>query len=118
MVSAAIIFVFIDRQTERVENAIGDVISSHTVVYEIRGTADSGLVTWMNAQGGIEQEQARIPFSKTYQMQYGDILSISVQNSEVEGTVICRIKVDGAVVKQSESSGAYVIAMCSGVVGE
>ena len=28
------------------------------------------------------------------------------------------IKVDGAVVKQSESSGAYVIAMCSGVVGE
>jgi hypothetical protein len=39
---------------------------------------------------------------------------VSGQNATEYGTVTCRIKVDGNVVSQNTSSGAYSIATCSG----
>lgn len=75
-------------------------------------------LTYINATGGIEQISSyMLPWNQVIVVPPGTFTSISVQNtSNVTANVTCQITVDGAVVKQSTSSGAYVIASCSGAV--
>ena len=89
-------------------------VSSYKVKYEITGTATSVSITLSNAQGGTEQGDYKVPFSKTFTFSPGDFVYISAQNNNDHGTVICKIYVDGVEVKSSTSTGAYVIATCSG----
>ncbi len=49
-------------------------------------------------------------------MTSGQFFYISAQNHEDKGTVTCTVEVDGQVVSINTSSGAYVIASCSGTV--
>ncbi|MBW8010875.1 MAG: hypothetical protein FVQ83_06495 [Chloroflexi bacterium] len=91
--------------------------STHTVVYEIEGTANRVSLTYENETGGTEQRDSNVPFKKTYIMEGGDFAYISAQNLGEFGTVTCKITVDGEDWKESTSSGAYVIATCSGMVG-
>jgi hypothetical protein len=88
--------------------------STHTIKYVIVGSASSGSITYTNAQGGTEQMDVQLPFSKTFEMQPGSFVYISVQNQSDSGNVICAIDVDGIEVRTSTSTAAYGIATCSG----
>lgn len=87
-----------------------------SVRYEITGTAKRVSVTYSNAEGGTEQGDYKVPFSRTFAMRQGDFAYISAQNGGKSGTVTCQIFFNGVVVKTSTSQGAYKIASCDGSV--
>lgn len=94
---------------------------THEVLYE--ATADSytgggrsGLVTAQTV-AGTTQGTGLLPFSDTIRdFHRGDFVYISVQNQQPAGSVTCRITVDGTVVSENTSTGAYAIATCQGKV--
>jgi hypothetical protein len=92
--------------------------ASQVVFYRIagQGTA-SASVTYQNQTGGSEQrDEVSLPW--TYELgRMGDGRSfayISAQNKGRSGCITAQIVVAGAVVKQSQSCGEYVIATASG----
>lgn len=88
-----------------------------TITYRIGGTARSASLTYINASGGTEQQQAvRVPWQQQFSARRGQFVSISAQNQGDAGSVTCEILVDGVVLKRSTSDGAYTIASCSGSV--
>ena len=92
--------------------------TSYQVTYRVTGspgaTAD---VTYENEGGnGEQQDGVRLPWTKTYQMEYGDFMYISAQIL-IDGRIKCEIMVDGKVAETAESTGRYVIASCSGSAG-
>jgi hypothetical protein len=88
-----------------------------SVTYKISGTARSASLTYTNASGGIEQKEAvRLPWEQSFSARSGQFVSISAQNQGSSGTVTCEILLNGVVVKQSTSTGAYTIAACNGSV--
>jgi len=89
---------------------------SRVVTYEIGGTTDRASLTLSNASGGTEQIEVRVPWTKAFSMEQGDFAYISGQNDRDNGSITCKILVDYQLYKVSESSGAYVIASCSGSV--
>jgi hypothetical protein len=92
-----------------------DVDASCSVVYSVGGTASSASLTLTNASGNTEQlESVSIPWTRTLTMPCGDFVYVSAQNNGASGSVTCRITSDGASIETAESSGAYVIATCSG----
>ena len=50
----------------------------------------------------------------THEFGPGEFVYISAQNEGEYGSVTCRITVDGVVVSENTSSGAYGIATCEG----
>ena len=90
---------------------------SYSVEYKVSGSANSASITYSNAQGGTEQQKINLPWSKSFTVTSGSFLYISAQNEGDSGSVTCQILVNGSVYKTSTSSGAYVIADCSGSAG-
>lgn len=89
--------------------------STFAVEYRITGTAPSVDVTYQNASGGTEQRHSvRLPFSFKFTAAEGQFLYISAQNDGQSGSVVCQILLNDVEQKRSESSGAFVIADCSG----
>jgi hypothetical protein len=86
------------------------------VVYEVSGSARSASLTIQNEQGGTEQMTVALPWSRSMSVQPGAFVYVSAQNQDGSGSVTCDIKVDGVSLQSSTSSGAYVIAGCSGSV--
>lgn len=90
-----------------------DEPSDPKVTYKISGTANSALITYMNASGNIAQENnARVPWKKTFKQGVSH-LSVSAQNKG-GGTITCEILIDGERFKKTTSKGDYAIAECSG----
>ncbi|MBA7588225.1 hypothetical protein ES708_30277 [subsurface metagenome] len=85
------------------------------IIYEITGSATRVNVTLYNASGGTEQyTNVYLPHRYEYFWFPGDFLYISAQNQGEYGTVTVRIYWNNHLVKESFSSGAYVIASASG----
>lgn len=96
---------------------------TRTVTYRIGGTAQGVDITMENAMGNTEQAQGKaVPLHNSttgtegvsFEARPGQYLYISAQNTGATGTVTCVIDVDGVVIETATSSGAYVIASCSG----
>jgi len=85
-------------------------IARPAVVYAISGTAKQVQITYVNRQGGTQQETAALPWSFGFQGVDKAQLYVSAQNQGPDGSVIVTITVDGLTKKSSSSSGAYVIA--------
>lgn len=94
---------------------------TYTIEYIVtHSTAGDISLTYENATGGTEQLETRASggeWRQTYRLPVGAFAYISVQNKEDNGTVSCSIMQNGLLWKTSTSSGAYVIATCSGSVG-
>jgi hypothetical protein len=87
----------------------------HRVDYQVEGCQAD--LTYTSAEGATEQQRdAQLPWSQTLTAPSGFFAYISAQNTCDYGTVDCRIRLDGNTVKYAESTGAYVIASCSGRV--
>jgi hypothetical protein len=92
--------------------------STYTVIYRVSGTAKTVDLTYENDSGNTEQRSnVELPWQRTYEMEPGSFLYVSAQNQGETGSVKCEIVVDGDVEERASSSGAYVIATCSGSVG-
>jgi hypothetical protein len=97
--------------------AVAPASSKPSVTYYVTGSASSVSVTYQNGTGGTEQRDAvSLPWNATFDMDEGDFVYLAAQNQGDSGTVTCSIRADGQLVKQSTSTGAYVIASCSGSV--
>ena len=96
----------------------GSSRASLRVLYEVEGTADSVSLTY-STSSGTEQHDSRLPLMNTegtsgvgHVGSAGESLYVAAQNRGDVGTVTCRIKLDGVVVSENTSSGAYGIAQC------
>jgi hypothetical protein len=97
-------------------------VCSHDVVYHAGGTATTASLTLTNETDGTEQVTTGVPvMNKTGtdglhlgRLPCGTFVYISAQNQDTPGTISCEITADGVTIEQAESSGAYVIASCSG----
>ena len=84
------------------------------VEYKITGTASKVFVTLNNASGGTEQfDNVSVPHTYTFETFDDWFLYVSAQNLGDWGSVTVTIYLNGALVKTSTSSGAYVIATAS-----
>jgi hypothetical protein len=77
------------------------------------------LVTYVNANGNILQEEAGVssPWSKVLtDVPEGTYVSISAQNSASVGGVLCSVTVDGQIRDSGLSQGGYVICTAHATV--
>lgn len=84
------------------------------VEYLIEGSAYSANLTLRNESGGTEQIAVQLPWKKSFTAKRGSFVYISAQNNSVVGNISVSIKLNGAVVKASQSSAEYGIASASG----
>lgn len=92
---------------------------TYTVTYWVKGTADSASLTYNNQDGNTEQKsEVDVPWHLKFEAEHGQFLYISAQNNGESGTIKTQIIVDGDVIAESESEGAYVIASCDASAGE
>lgn len=90
--------------------------SSGRVIYEVTGASRASNITWMTGKGMsmAQVSSARLPWRQEVQAS-GEgffVPTLTAQNSG-SGTLTCRITVDGAVVAEVTSEGAYAVAMCA-----
>lgn len=89
------------------------------VNYQADGMGLTGTITYTTPTGQQQGEvklplvdAANSPGITFTDFAPGSFLYISIQNQEEAGSVSCAIKVNGKVVSENKSSGAYVIATC------
>lgn len=86
------------------------------VRYEVSGTAATINVTYRNATGAVEQRDVQGSWSYELQTKQGQLVTLRVTNRTASGTVACRVLVDGVVLKEGESEGAWKFVDCSGLI--
>lgn len=93
----------------------GGGLFSADIEYVVEGTAKSVFITVATADGGTAQATVNVPW-RSPKNRFNDkaFVYISAQNQGSTGTVIAKILSDGKVIKETVSSGAYVIATASG----
>ncbi len=91
-------------------------VQTHAIRFEVDGTAAQIGVTYRNATGALEQRDIQGPWSMELQAKTGTLLTLRAVNKTNTGTVYCRILIDGQVFKEGESSGAFKVVDCSGLV--
>lgn len=118
VILAAIIIPMVSRSSTPATSA-ADTSSGSQVIYEVLGTARTAEVT-SSTNSGTEQHTVAIPMQNqggtegvTFTADSGQSLYISAQNQQESGSVECIITVDGDVVSDNTSDGAYAIAQCS-----
>lgn len=89
---------------------------NHTVRYEIGGTADNIAITYRNATNATETANVNPPWTLEFQVQTFTQVSLVAQNLTQDGSVSCRIIVDGRVVSEGESPGAFKRVRCNSLV--
>ncbi|MFC5268407.1 hypothetical protein ACFPJ1_40410 [Kribbella qitaiheensis] len=99
---------------------------SPKVVFYGEGTGTSGAAVTMKTEtGGTIQLDVSLPIRNaetgelgmmSERFKRGDFLYISAQNKGEAGSITCRIEVNGKVIDEATSSGAYKIASCQGKV--
>lgn len=82
----------------------------HKVVLEVEGkggAASVGTLTYMVKFDLKQESGVGLPYIKEVSAEDPYPLSLIAQNAGQEGSVTCRIKVDGKVVREAASSGPY-----------
>jgi Mycobacterium membrane protein len=92
-------------------------IANAHVRYEIDGPAWAGFVTFTTARHGlaVPETPIQLPWRTEFDASRGFIPTITAQNAG-NGSISCRISVDGAVVSEVTSDGTHGVATCTGNV--
>lgn len=93
------------------------------VLYEVTGTTRSAFMT-MNLPMGTAEFAIRVPMvgvvMKTpglhIPFEHGSSAYLTAQSKQGQGTVTCRISVDGVVIAENTATGPYTLATCRGTV--
>lgn len=89
---------------------------TYNVRYEVSGTASTIRATYTNATGATEQRDVQGSWSLDLQVDAGKFLILRAVNPTAEGTVRCRLLIDGQVFKEGESTGGFKFVDCSGML--
>jgi len=94
-----------------------------TLVYEVTGTSTDASVTYSTFDGstaGTEQATAQaLPFTKELQVQTGGDFTFQSftltgsNGADDTGDITCRITLDGEVLAEQTSTGAFASALCT-----
>ena len=94
-----------------------------TVVYEVTGTSAASSITYMTfTDGNSGTEQANdqaLPFTKEFTIKaggtfdYSSFYVMAMNGADDAGDISCKITVDGKVLAENTSTGAYASASCS-----
>lgn len=92
------------------------MVSVH-VRYEIDGPAWAGFLTFTSGRPGLAAPPTpiQLPWRTEFDASRGFIPTITAQNAG-DGAISCRISVDGTVVSEVTSDGAFGVATCTGNV--
>lgn len=92
------------------------MVSVH-VRYEIDGPAWAGFLTFTSGRPGLAMPPTpvQLPWRTEFDASRGFIPTITAQNAG-DGAISCRISVDGTVVSDVTSDGAFGVATCTGNV--
>ena len=83
--------------------------------YEVKGTAKTATISYMNDQGSVSQEtDAVLPWSMVSKGNLGDIVSVSAQNNGETGDLVVEIVKEGKVFKSGQANGAFGVATAAG----
>lgn len=85
---------------------------SHAVVYEVGGTATEIGVAYRDETRSREETNVAPPWTLTAHVTTGYRAMVSARNLTSDGSVSCRITVDGVVLSEGESTGGYKLARC------
>jgi hypothetical protein len=105
------------QQEERELPSVGtpdktESIPAEGVHYEVSGSASQASMTYRTGTGS-SQVTARLPWRKRLtDLSPGAFLYVSAQNQGDGGSVSCKIYVNGRVVSDNTSSGAYAVVTC------
>lgn len=129
MLTATVFFVAVacssGNKPETAPKTQAPATAPHVVFYaEGQGTT-AGSITLRTESGGTVQKDVALPMTdkatgamgiSSDLFKRGGALYLSLQNKEADGSVTCRIEVDGKVVDEATSSGGFKIATCVGKV--
>ncbi len=82
------------------------------VKYVVSGSAPSAMITYNNEQGGTEQVDVTLPFTKEMTVDPGAVLSIVAQSGG-SGTLTCEIWINEKQTKTSSSNAQYGVVTCT-----
>lgn len=87
------------------------------VRYEIDGPAWAGFLTFTSGRPGLAAPPTpvQLPWRTEFDASRGFIPTVTAQNAG-DGAISCRISVDGTVVSDVTSDGAFGVATCTGNV--
>ncbi|MGH3731274.1 MAG: MmpS family transport accessory protein [Micromonosporaceae bacterium] len=88
--------------------------TKHTIVYEVTGDGSAHSITYASTDsGGTEQRtRAKLPWrKKTTSKGLWNSYHVVARNS-AEGSITCRISIDGKVVTENTSTGGYAVVTC------
>ena len=88
---------------------------THSVQYEVGGTADAMTVRYRNETRATESLDVDGVWTKSFVIESYYPLSLNVHNRTGSGTVSCRILVDGVVLSEGQSEGGRKGVRCSGM---
>ncbi|MCS5722548.1 hypothetical protein N1028_11345 [Herbiconiux sp. CPCC 203407] len=92
------------------------------LVYQVEGTGSDVDITYTISADGVETTEQvtsqRLPFEEDFDVAFGGAdtyasYTLTAVNGADDGTVICRIILDGRILVEQESSGAYATASCT-----
>jgi predicted small secreted protein len=89
----------------------------HRVRYEVDGTAETIAVSYINETGATEQRDVHGPWSAEYELDTWSFVGVSAFNATFEGTVACRLYVDGMLIQRADSEGGFKLASCNTLAG-
>ena len=85
--------------------------------YEVKGSANTAMITYTTADGSISQETtAVLPWKKELSGNVGDIVTLSAQNNDNRGNIVIEIHKEGVLLKSSESVGPYGMSTVGGTL--
>lgn len=97
------------------------------LVYQVDGTGSDVDITYTVSADGVETTEQvtsqRLPFEEDFDVAFGGAdtyasYTLTAVNGADDGTVICRIILDGRILVEQESSGAYATASCTANASE
>lgn len=90
---------------------------SHTVTYQVGGSAPTVAVSYVNATGATEQRDVRGGWSASFTATTWAHVRVTAFNPTPGGSVSCRLYVDGVLVQAATSEGAWKLASCGALAG-
>lgn len=84
----------------------------YKVTYRVDGSSRASL-TYTNSTGGTEQHEVQLPWTITFDGNYGEHLYLSAQDKGYNGMIVTSISINGRIVKDATSTERYGIATVS-----
>jgi|GEM_PF-4330853 len=90
---------------------------AHSVRYQISGSAKKIAISYINGTGATEQRDVSSGWATTYNVKTWQYVGVTVFNATLDGSVTCRLYVDGVLIQHAESVGGLKWASCGGLAG-